>query len=197
MRDLRFFAPRGPLQPGQDGKVWAYYEVSDTANPTTIFNQTSYIADLEIDGIAVQVATTHLFSTVGEHLIKFKPTSYTTGVWWNGVAAVRRVYIPRSVSTLGASTFRGGCGAYYADLPSTITSVRRLGLYSIPAMRTVVVRAVNPPSVDNAFVGLSADIYVPYSADHSILAAYKAAQYWSALSSQLYELNPDGTVPTT
>lgn len=54
----------------------------------------------------------------------------------------------------------------------------------------MVISAQTPPTITNAnaFTSTgSGPIYVPYSADHSILAAYKAATNWSALESRIFE----------
>ena len=69
------------------------------------------------------------------------------------------------------------------------------------AITKMVVLATTPPTISassTAFYGwnVTHKIYVPYSSDHSILAAYKAAANWSAQEANIYELNQDGTIPT-
>ena len=62
---------------------------------------------------------------------------------------------------------------------------------------TIIMRATTPPTCGSPFYGLNTDykLYVPYSADHSVLAAYQAANGWSAAAARTYELDPDGSVP--
>lgn len=84
-------------------------------------------------------------------------------------------------------------------IPRTVKNIERFSLYQDPSLVTVVVLATTPPSLYNAAaIGGAADrkIYVPYSSDHSILDSYKAAPSWSSLANAIFELNPDGTVPT-
>lgn len=74
-------------------------------------------------------------------------------------------------------------------------------LASGSAITKMVVMGTTPPAISassTAFSGWSVShkIYVPYSADHSILAAYKGDTNWSAQEANIYELNPDGTLPT-
>ena len=64
--------------------------------------------------------------------------------------------------------------------------------------RTLIIRNPAPPSIlSNTIAGLSSDciIYVPYSSDHSVLNAYKAAQYWSDRANYIFELDENGEIP--
>ena len=73
------------------------------------------------------------------------------------------------------------------------------GANDCPSLKTVVFRGTTAPtggSRSNSFdrVGTGFKIYVPYSSDHSVLEAYKTA--FSRYSNVIYELNPDGSIPT-
>lgn len=83
------------------------------------------------------------------------------------------------------------------DVGPSIQTINGTWLYH-SGVTTIVVRATTPPTAQNAVRGLQTDykIYVPYSADHSVLDAYKTASGWSDAASRTYELNPDGTIPT-
>ena len=52
-------------------------------------------------------------------------------------------------------------------------------------------KPTTPPTLanSNAFSSIASDcvIYVPYSEDHSILAAYQAASNWSTYASRMVE----------
>ena len=185
-------------KPASDGKIWAYYDVTDTSAPTSLFNTANNITAMKIDGVSVPVSQTYQFSETGEHLVKMTTSGHGTAGWWLGSTAVKRIYIPNHITNIGNNVFRGGCGAYLIDWPDTITSVLRSSLYANSTVRSLVIRAINPPTLDNVLYAVSADlkIFVPYSADHSILTAYQSASNWSANASQFYELNPDGTIPT-
>ena len=85
----------------------------------------------------------------------------------------------------------------YMDLPSTITSIGNQRGANF--LRTLVCRATEPPTASDAnFLLLSylEKIYVPYSSDHSVLAAYKAATNWSNYESLIFELDSNGNIPS-
>ena len=68
------------------------------------------------------------------------------------------------------------------------------------AITKMVVLATTPPTISASSTAfnnwtITHKIYVPYSSDHSILAAYKADANWSAQEANIYELNQDGTIP--
>lgn len=82
-------------------------------------------------------------------------------------------------------------------IPSTVTSIAATAFAYNYLLEEVHVYPTTVPSLanTNAFNGIpsTATIYVPYSSDHSILEAYKAATNWSTYASQMVE---EGT-PTT
>lgn len=87
----------------------------------------------------------------------------------------------------------------YVILPETITNIGTYTFSNCSALTTVTCNAENPPTLaSNAFRSCSAltNIYVPYSEDHSILAAYQAATNWASYSSRIHELNSDGSIPS-
>ena len=81
-------------------------------------------------------------------------------------------------------------------VPEHITS---LG-YSVNSsgLRELIMYPTTPPTA-TSFSNWSADlkIYVPYSPDHSVLAAYKAATGWIGFTNQIYELDSNGNIPTS
>lgn len=82
--------------------------------------------------------------------------------------SLTNIIIPDSVTSIGSNTFNGCSSVAEFHLART-----------------------TPPTLanTNAFAGISADciIYVPYSADHSILNAYKTASNWSTYASKMQE----------
>lgn len=85
-------------------------------------------------------------------------------------------------------------------LPKTLTYIGRITFLSCPNLALVVCPVDVPPRTNRNAIfdtGTSLKIYVPYSEDHSVLNAYKTADIWSNNAEQIFELNPDGTVPTT
>ena len=83
------------------------------------------------------------------------------------------------------------------------TGVGGRAFQACSSLKTVVLYAETPPVITSATFNYSNQVggpadrkyYVPYSSDHSILNAYQTATNWSSFASQIYELNPDGTIP--
>lgn len=68
------------------------------------------------------------------------------------------------------------------------------------SLEKIIIKAETPPELGSycmPWYNENYKIYVPYSEDHSVLAAYQADSGFSAYSSKLMELNQDGTVPTS
>ena len=115
------------------------------------------------------------------------------------------------VKSLGSITYMGAYSNFYnctslteAVVPATLTSMGRQQFQGCTNLRYVVMLPTTPPSIANQNFRNSGNcvIYVPYSADHSILTAYQTT--WGANANantydvpRLAELNPDGTVPTS
>ena len=85
-------------------------------------------------------------------------------------------------------------------IPATVTSIGQYAFGGCSALATVICLPTTPPTLvnSNAFTSNKSGrkIYVPYSADHSILDAYKAASNWSSYASYIYELDENGNIPT-
>ena len=87
----------------------------------------------------------------------------------------------------------------YVDLGPDCTTIGSYTFRSCSVLATLICRAETPPALgtnalQNTNSGLK--IYVPYSADHSILDAYTAASGWSSFASKIYELDSNGNIPT-
>lgn len=128
-------------------------------------------------------------------------TSYTVAchLYLNDVE-VTTIDFPSTRTSVRAYCF-GRCTSITSiSLPSSITTINAGAFYYCSGMTTLVVKATTPPTLSNtnALTGTNANlkIYVPYSADHSILNAYKAATNWSSYASKMYELDENGNIPT-
>ena len=81
-----------------------------------------------------------------------------------------------------------------SNLNATSTRMFEMNMFCL----NLIIRSQTPPTISSTTItGLRADckIYVPYSADHSILDAYKAKQYWSDRAEYIYELDENGEIP--
>lgn len=196
MRDLRFFSPRGPLQPGQDGRIWAYYNVLE-AGAVGILYTAGYLAPtMSVDGALVQTATTYTFDEPGEHLIKFSAVNHTLAAnAFRSVSCLKRIYIPEGPTVLPTNYILQANAVELVVLPASIVTLNSGSLQiRTKGIATLVFRGNVPPSgsITDTTTKWS-KVYVPYSSDHSILAAYQNA--FSDSSNVMFELNPNGTVP--
>ena len=100
------------------------------------------------------------------------------------------VTISDSVTSIGGSAFLGCYSLASVTIPEGVTSIGSnafVNCYSVAEYH--LVRTTPPTLGSSAFIAISADciIYVPYSADHSILEAYKTASNWSTYASYMQE----------
>jgi len=76
-------------------------------------------------------------------------------------------------------------------IPATVTTVTQRAFQWTSGLEKVHAQATTPPTLGgtNAFnlLNPNAKILVPYSADHSVLAAYQAATNWSTFASKMEE----------
>ena len=95
-------------------------------------------------------------------------TSITTNNIYNCYSLEEPVIVPSTVTSIGTNAFTG-----YGHNE----------LYLLPK---------NPPTLATTSIPKNGDmtIYVPYSADHSILNAYKTATNWSTYASYMQEMQP-------
>lgn len=109
------------------------------------------------------------------------------------------VNLHEGLVSIGTNTFCNCRSLPNITLPSTLTSIRRWAFRYCTALEYIVCLSTTPPTLYDGQVfqydTLFTKIYVPYSEDHSILDAYKAATNWSAHASKMIELNPDGSIP--
>jgi hypothetical protein len=98
---------------------------------------------------------------------------YQIGNEWVRSSDVKKVILPSTMRT-----FVGRYGRHFHSKTSANSSV----------LKTIVIKAVNPPSVVSASfdeISTSAKFYVP---DESV-DAYKAATYWSSHASKIHPMS--------
>jgi hypothetical protein len=113
------------------------------------------------------------------------------------------------IKSLGTITSMGNYGNFMGCtsltnvvLPETLTSMNRQQFHGCTNLETVIIYATTPPSVtsQNFRDCGNAIIYVPYSADHSILTAYQTVWGNNSGANQydvprLAELDENGNIP--
>lgn len=117
------------------------------------------------------------------------------GIYVNGTQ-ILSFTAPAGTTTVEPHTFRD-ISTNEIILPDSVTSIGNSAFFS-PTIGKLVLYSTTPPTISDKYdVGAQYfPKYVPYSADHSILNAYKTASSWANLSGYIYELNPDGTIPS-
>jgi len=101
------------------------------------------------------------------------------------------ISIPKGVTNIGSNEFNNCYSLSSITIPEGVTSVGGYAFSNCYGMAEYHFLPITPPAISNKneFKNIQTDciIYVPYSEDHSILEAYKTANYWSTYASQMQE----------
>ena len=103
---------------------------------------------------------------------------------------LRGVELPEGLTTIGKNAFQSCFAFFEFVIPSTVTSIAAFAFLYSDGAASFKVRATTPPALEpTAFQAAFGDlnIYVPYSADHSILEAYKTATGWCSKADHIFE----------
>ena len=104
---------------------------------------------------------------------------------------LRKIELPEGLTTIGAHAFTSCFGFKDFVIPSTVTSIGAFAFLYNDGCNEFHVKAETPPTLEptafTAIGGVNTVIYVPYSEDHSILAAYLAATGWSSKGDYIQE----------
>ena len=101
------------------------------------------------------------------------------------------ITIPSTVTSIGTNAFMSCYSLASITIPSTVTSIGTNAFGYCYGMAEYHLLPTTPPTLENtnAFQFIESDcvIYVPYSSDHSVLEAYKAASNWSSYANKMQE----------
>lgn len=129
--------------------------------------------------------------------VTFTPTSSVTTLASSQFARcynLKRLEIPEGVTAIPNQMVDACSSLEYLSLPSTVTTMNNSNSFrGCYRMEEFHIKATSVPALASgafdAFAS-SCKIYVPYSADHSVLTAYQGASNWSAYSSMMVEETP-------
>lgn len=100
------------------------------------------------------------------------------------------IVIPSSVTIIGSSAFSICYALASITIPESVTSIGNSAFDSNYGLAEIHFKRSTPPTVSgsNAWANIPADctVYVPYSADHSVLNAYKTATNYPSSSTYTY-----------
>lgn len=107
-------------------------------------------------------------------------------------AAIEKFIAMGNYTTLGGGYFADCPSLVRLDIPSTVTNIAANAFNGNRGVREYHFYSTTPPTLSNTSAfgnqhGQGFTIYVPYSADHSILDAYKTATNWSTYASYMQE----------
>lgn len=99
------------------------------------------------------------------------------------------IVIGNSVTEIGSTTFFNCYKLPYVDVGTGVTSIGTQAFRYNTEMQYVIMRPTSPPTLyGNNFIEVSTASYPIYVPDESV-AAYKAANNWSALASRIFPLS--------
>lgn len=131
--------------------------------------------------------------------------SLTLSNWCFSYGLYTTFIVHEGLTTIPDSCCRDCPNLSYVDLPSTITSIGSSAFRQNSSLSTFIIRATTPPPISSSTYDIpnntNLKIYVPYSADHSILNSYQTANIWSNYkdsqnNSKIHELDENGNIPT-
>ena len=115
--------------PTTETRVVGKFNVEDTSELVLIVGEevgTYYVSAIEIDGVAQpSVVDAYLFSTTGEHTVKYTltdPTSIGDDAF-QGCTNLTSVDIPSGVTTIGGSAFKSCTSLTSVTIPNSVTSI--------------------------------------------------------------------------
>lgn len=108
----------------------------------------------------------------------------------SGCQSLNKSFISNANTEIQGQCFRYNYSLTKITIPNTITSILSLAFGDCFNLIEIYMKPTVPPTLDSTSfsnVPSSCVIYVPYSADHSVLNAYKTATNWSTYASQIVE----------
>lgn len=195
-----------PFSGSHNGKVYingTKLEAVTVPLEITTIRAYAFYYTKDITSVALHSSVTSIgrYAFNGCPLTSLTGTSGITSLGYgafNSVTTLSELALP-SITTIDGWAFYNARFTTL-DFGPNLTSIGGTTTYTFSngTFTNIIVRATTPPTAAaNDFRSATiTKIYVPYSADHSILNAYKAATGWSNVASKIYELDSNGNIPT-
>lgn len=175
------------------------YALKDITIPTSITSLSSYffyychgLSSIKLHNNITSMSTYTLYNC---HVLKeiTLPSSLGTigNYMFQNCFGLRTINITSNITSIGTSSFQYCESLTKLTFPSTLTSIAAQAFSACRSMEEYHFQSTAPPTLanTNAFTGIPSycKIYVPYSADHSVLNAYKTASNWSTYADYIVE----------
>ena len=151
----------------------------------TSIEQSAFSSCFSLMSITIPSSVTSIGAYVFRFCDNLTSVTIPSSVTSIGVSVFQNCYsltsvtIPSSVTSIGQSAFQSCYNLTSVTIPSSVTSIGVTAFQNCYSIAAIHFKRSTPPTISNAnaFGNLPTDciIYVPASADHSVLNAYKAA----------------------
>ena len=127
--------------------------------------------------------------------------SYTLGILASSAdgSNMKKFVIPYGVKTLN-NTCRYFSKLEEVEIADTVNYIGGSACFNSPVLQKYYLAPNTPPTLANTgtmIINTDTVVIVPWSADHSILNAYKAPNNWSTLADNIFEAAPEYVIPET
>ena len=106
-------------------------------------------------------------------------------------SSLEKIHIPSVLTSIPVSIFEYCYSIVKISIPSGVKNIYSYAFSACTSMKEYHLLPTTPPTLSsiNVFNSIPSDciIYVPYSADHSILATYKSTSNWSTYADYMEE----------
>lgn len=179
--------------------AFAYcYSLTDVSLPNSITSIGTYAFDYcySLNHIIIPNNATSIGQYSFEHCESLKSATVPSGItsfanyMFGSCFALYEMSIPSNVTSIGNSVFVNCLSLSIITIPGKVTSIGNSAFASCYGVKEYhVLPETVPTGGTNMFLNIVSDcvIYVPYSADHSILNAYKSTTNWSTYASYMQE----------
>ena len=104
---------------------------------------------------------------------------------------LKKITLSNNLTSIGTNAFQHCNYIESLTIPSGVTSIGSSSFTNCFSIKTLYCLPTTPPTLtSNAFSPSDLKIVVPYSADHSVLQAYKTATNWVTYQSRMVEAEP-------
>ena len=115
------------------------YNITNTTGATKIINNLTDVTEMEIDGVVVSPVSAYTFTTLGNHVVKYKASAVSQFMFDN-VKSMYACKIAEGFTEIGKYAFNFCQGLErLPELPSTITSIERYAFANLYVIEDDVV----------------------------------------------------------